>query len=104
MKSRKKSENISWKMTMKTTLQNLLDASKAVLRGNSIAAKALHTHTHTHTQNPSNEQPNLPAKKLEKNKTQTQKKEEDKWRRKKLNGNLKIGKKSMKPRSGFLLR
>ena len=49
-----------------TTLQNLLDASKAILRGKSTAVKALHTHTHTHTHNPSNEQPNLPAKKVRK--------------------------------------
>ena len=58
-----------------TTLQNLLDASKAVLRGKSTAEKALHTHTHTHTIPEMN---NLiyQLKTLEKkNKTQTQKEE-----------------------------
>ena len=31
-----------------TTLQNLLDALKAVLRGKSTAVKAFFTHSHTH--------------------------------------------------------
>ena len=67
-----------------TTLQNLLDASKAILRGKSTAVKALHTHTHTHTHTiPQMNNLIYQLKKLEKNKTQTQKKEESKLRRNK---------------------
>ena len=69
MKSKKKSEIPHEKWQWKYNLTKSTGCIKSNSKREVHSSKGFthsHTHTHTHTQNPSNEQPNLPAKKVRK--------------------------------------
>ena len=70
MKSKKKSENTSGQIKLKTQLsKNLWDAAKLVLRGKFISIQAFLKKQNKTKQKISNKQPNLPPKRIRKRRT-----------------------------------